>query len=401
MQSGLAEAKTEWWWLHGTSLRTERTSEGQTCGAQVHSVDARGVACVSMRVRALFQCVSFDGQCRLNMGGMGGPCPCVYNILVNKPLLCSVRIHLSPDRSCRSRGENAREVRIAIGRKKPMSRVRNARKLERRLALLSTGGEPRGTGTPCTDCEVPRTIFNTSVIWSDQGKTRLTFHYAVCDACRSAKLCKRLRNDPAAKLVQMGADAAARTKRPRYEGAPLAARECTDLIVTLLVEQEGQCASCKHEVRLAAGAGIYMASLDKVGACYDDGTSQVLCLGCQRLFNNLGACDRAELTRAIVHANSAPRPRSVEALPVDFERSVATKVEQMRRREVSTDRPSRGSAVQLSVAAACRRLRRSGLHCVRDRMYHVKHSCMCISDVCCFRVCRWSQTSLSARRRGT
>ena len=64
---------------------------------------------------------------------------------------------------------------------------------------------------------MPRTIFNTSVIWSDAAKTRLTFHYAVCDPCRSAKLCAKLREDPAAKLVQMGADAATRTKRPRYE----------------------------------------------------------------------------------------------------------------------------------------------------------------------------------------
>ena len=79
----------------------------------------------------------------------------------------------------------------------------NTRKLERRLALLEAGGEPNGTGTPCAECEVPRTIFNTSVIWSDRAKTRLTFHYAVCDACRSAKMCKRLRDDPAAKLVQI------------------------------------------------------------------------------------------------------------------------------------------------------------------------------------------------------
>jgi hypothetical protein len=67
-------------------------------------------------------------------------------------------------------------------------------KLDRRLALLEAGGEPNGTGTPCADCETPRTIFNTSVTWSDRAKTRLTFHYAVCDACRSAKMCKRLRD---------------------------------------------------------------------------------------------------------------------------------------------------------------------------------------------------------------
>ena len=85
-----------------------------------------------------------------------------------------------------------------------------------------------------------------------------------------AKLCAKLREDPAAKLVQMGADAAARTKRPRYEGAPLAARECTDMIVNLLAKQEGCCASCKHEVTLSAGSGIFMASLDKVGERYSD-----------------------------------------------------------------------------------------------------------------------------------
>ena len=251
-----------------------------------------------------------------------------------------------------------------------MSDVANcsARKLERRLALLEAGGEQNSTGSPCADCETPRTIFNTSVIWSDQAKTRLTFHYAVCDACRSAKMCKRLRDDPMAKLVQMRADAAAHTKRPRYEGAPLTARACTDLITALFVDQEGRCASCTHEVRLAANAGIYMASLDKVGDRYDDGKAQVLCLGCQRLFNDLGAHDRADLTHAIVCANAAPRARPVETLPADFERSVTTKVEQMRRREVSTDRPSRGAAVELSVAAACRRLRRSGLRCVCARV---------------------------------
>ncbi len=69
-----------------------------------------------------------------------------------------------------------------------------SRKLKNRLALLEAGGEPNGTGTPCADCAVPRTILNTSVTWSDRAKTRLTFHYAVCDACRSAKLYKRLRD---------------------------------------------------------------------------------------------------------------------------------------------------------------------------------------------------------------
>ena len=170
-----------------------------------------------------------------------------------------------------------------------MSGARASTKLERRLALLEAGGEPNGTGTPCVDCEVPRTALNTSVIWSDQAKTRLTFHYAVCDTCRSVKVCKRLRDDPAAKLVQMGADAAARTKRSRYKGAPLAARECTNLITTLLVEQQGRCASCKHEVILAADAGIYMASLDKLGARYDDGNVQVLCASAVSAFSTTSA----------------------------------------------------------------------------------------------------------------
>jgi hypothetical protein len=236
-------------------------------------------------------------------------------------------------------------------------------KVARRLELLARAGEPNGTGTLCADCKTPRTILNTSVTWSNRAKTRLTFHYAVCDACRSAKLCKRLRHDPAAKLVQMGADAAARTKRAKYDGAPLAARECTDLVARLFVAQEGLCASCKHEVALAAGSGIYMASLDKVGARYDE-SAQVLCLGCQRLFNDLGEHDRAELTRAIVVASTAPRPRPVKSLPIEFERSVVTKVEQMHRHEVAMDRPSRGALVALSVPAACRRLQRSGLHCV-------------------------------------
>ena len=86
-------------------------------------------------------------------------------------------------------------------------------KRTRRLALLEAGAEPLGTGSPCADCGTPRTALNTGVCWSDAAKTRLTFHYAVCDPCRSVRACKRLRKDPAAKLVQMGADAAARTQR--------------------------------------------------------------------------------------------------------------------------------------------------------------------------------------------
>ena len=107
-------------------------------------------------------------------------------------------------------------------------------KRARRIALLEAAGghAPEGTGTPCAECEAPRTILNTGVTWSDAAKTRLTFHYAVCDAYRSAKLCQRLRDNPAAKLVQMGADAAARTKRAAYAGEALAASACTERIVS-------------------------------------------------------------------------------------------------------------------------------------------------------------------------
>ena len=238
-------------------------------------------------------------------------------------------------------------------------------KQARRLALLDAAGgrEPNGTGTPCADCTTPRNVRNTSVVWSDAAKTRLTFHYAVCDSCRSTRLCKRLRDDPAAKLVQMGADAAARTKKPRYRGEALAASACTERIVGLLAEQEGRCASCEHQVVLAAGSGIFMASLDKVGGRYDDGSAQVLCLGCQRLFNDLNADARDELTRAIVDASAEPRPRPLVTLPAEFERSVEVKLRQMRQREAATDRPSRGAPVELSVEAGCRRLRRCGLRC--------------------------------------
>ena len=117
------------------------------------------------------------------------------------------------------------------------------RKRVRRLSLLEAAGgiEPCGTGTPCVDCRTPRSFLNTSVVWSNAAKTRLTFHYAACDACRSAKMCKRLREDPAAKLVQMGADAAARTRRtPHYGGEAMHAAECTQLIVDLLAAQKGR-----------------------------------------------------------------------------------------------------------------------------------------------------------------
>ena len=45
-------------------------------------------------------------------------------------------------------------------------------------------------------------------------------------------MCKRLRDEPEAKLVQMGADAAARTKRVHYAGEVLTAADCTSLIET-------------------------------------------------------------------------------------------------------------------------------------------------------------------------
>ena len=83
-------------------------------------------------------------------------------------------------------------------------------KRARRMALVAAAGgvEPLGTGRPCADCGAPRTALNTGVCWSDTAKTRLTFHYATCDACRSARACKRLREDPAAKLVQIHIHAA-------------------------------------------------------------------------------------------------------------------------------------------------------------------------------------------------
>ena len=251
-------------------------------------------------------------------------------------------------------------------------------KRARRMALVAAAGgvEPLGTGSACADCGAPRTALNTGVCWSDTAKTRLTFHSAACDACRSARACKRLREDPAAKLVQMGADAAARTKRPRYgKGAPLAAATCTARIGALLEAQGGRCASCAHDVVLAAGSGIFMASLDRVGgAGYDDGSAQVLCLGCQRFFNDLDAAARAELTRAVVANAREPRPNHpLAALPVEFERSVSAKLRQMKQREVATDRPSRGAPVELDRAAASRRLCHWGLRCACAPRAHAKN----------------------------
>ena len=250
-------------------------------------------------------------------------------------------------------------------------------KRARRMALVAAAGgvEPLGTGRPCADCGAPRTALNTGVCWSDTAKTRLTFHSAACDACRSARACKRLREDPAAKLVQMGADAAARTKRPRYgKGALLSAAACTARIGALLEAQGGRCASCAHDVVLAAGSGIFMASLDRVGgAGYDDGSAQVLCLGCQRFFNDLDAAARAELTRAVVANAREPRPNHpLAALPVEFERSVSAKLRQMKQREVATDRPSRGAPVELDRAAASRRLCHWGLRCACAPRAHPK-----------------------------
>ena len=63
---------------------------------------------------------------------------------------------------------------------------------------------------------------------------------------------------------------------------------------------------------------------------------------------------------------SKPRPKPLAALPVEFERIVSAKLRQMKQREVATDRPSRGTLVELdlmSSAAASRHLCHWGLHC--------------------------------------
>ena len=77
-------------------------------------------------------------------------------------------------------------------------------KLSRRLSLLSSGLEPLNTGSPCSDCGVPRTALNTSVGWSDAARTRLTFQSAACDPCRSARICKRLREECTLRFVGPG-----------------------------------------------------------------------------------------------------------------------------------------------------------------------------------------------------
>ena len=235
-------------------------------------------------------------------------------------------------------------------------------KTSRRLALVAAGGEPLATGSPCADCGVPRTALNTGVFWSDSAKTRLTFHYSICDSCRSSRICKRLRDDPAAKLVQMGADAAARTKRAHYAGDPLSASACTDLIVTLLHSQSGRCASCKHEVVLAANSGIFMASLDKVEGRYD-GSAQVLCFGCQRFFNELDTTKRSNLVSAVVEASTKPRSPPIAFIPIEFEKSVEAKLHQMKQRENTTDRPSRGACADLSISDALLSLQSCALRC--------------------------------------
>ena len=119
-----------------------------------------------------------------------------------------------------------------------------------------------------------------------------------------------------------------------------------------------------------------MASLDRVGgAGYDDSSAQVLCLGCQRFFNDLDAAARAELTRAVVANGREPRPNNpLAALPVEFERSVSAKLRQMKQREVATDRPSRGTPVELDSAAASRHLCHWGLRCACAPPRTSKHS---------------------------
>ena len=89
-----------------------------------------------------------------------------------------------------------------------------------------------------------------------------------------------------------------------------------------------------------------MASLDRVaGGGYDDDRSaQVLCLGCQRFFNDLDATARAELTRAVVAASSAPRPEPITSLPEEFERSVAGGLKNRRYGHIDQTRVSYGVA---------------------------------------------------------
>ena len=144
---------------------------------------------------------------------------CLLSLGWSRPCMPRKRLAPLPPQPRASRGERERppterdrEAARCCVRQGPtpsslgawFDRMAEARKEARRLALVAQAGgaEPPGTGSPCSDCGTPRTALNTGVCWSDAARTRLTFHYAVCDACRSAKMCKRLRDDPAAKLVQ-------------------------------------------------------------------------------------------------------------------------------------------------------------------------------------------------------
>lgn len=49
-----------------------------------------------------------------------------------------------------------------------------------------------------------------------------------------------------------------------------------------------------------------MASLDRVGDAYEEGSAQMLCMGCQRFFNDLDSDAREELTQAVVRASEEP-----------------------------------------------------------------------------------------------
>ena len=81
--------------------------------------------------------------------------------------------------------------RVSERKKDPSGPHMAEAKRARRMALVAAAGgvEPLGTGSACADCGAPRTALNTGVCWSDTAKTRLTFHSAACDACRSARAC--------------------------------------------------------------------------------------------------------------------------------------------------------------------------------------------------------------------
>ena len=105
---------------------------------------------------------------------------------------------------------------------------------------------------------------------------------------------------------------------------------------------------------------LFMSSLDKVGDRYD-GSAQVLCLGCQRLYNDLDAAARAASRRrswAAVRRAPHRSPCCLTSLRAAW-------------RQGGADAAARGgtrsavarSPVELSVAAASRRLKRCGLRC--------------------------------------